>query len=131
MLFIDASFYLALLNHTDNNHGRAMSLGEKYESEDYVTSQMVLGEVLTVGSQRFDRDLTIRFVEEIFRSRTKIVLEKRNLLTRAMEIFKNIKSKNVSWVDCYSFAVMEKLGIKKALTFDKDFARFGPKSLPL
>ena len=131
MLFIDASFYLALLNSSDNNHGGAIAFGEKYGDEDYVTSHMVLGEVLTVGSQRFDRDLAIRFVEEIFRSRTKIVLEKRNLLVRAMEIFKNIKSKNVSWVDCYSFAVMEKLGIEKALTFDKDFARFGPKSLPL
>lgn len=126
MVFIDASFYLSLLNPQDINHQKAIKMGKKYKDEDYVTTQLVLGEVLTVGSQRFDKALTIKFVEEILDSSTKIVLEKPGLIKRAFDLFKKIKSKNVSWVDCYSFAVMEGLKIKKALTFDKDFKKFRP-----
>ena len=124
MIFIDASFYLSLLNPKDNNHEKAIKIGQEYESEEYVTSQMVLGEVLTVGSQRFDKTLTIKFIEEVLKSRTRVVLEKPELIKRAYDIFKKIRSKNVSWVDCYSFAIMEKLKIKKALTFDKHFKYF-------
>ena len=124
MIFIDASFYLSLLNPKDNNHEKAIKIGQEYESEEYVTSQMVLGEVLTVGSQRFDKTLTIKFIEEVLKSRTRVILEKPELIKRAYDIFKKIRSKNVSWVDCYSFAIMEKLKIKKALTFDKHFKYF-------
>lgn len=126
MVFIDASFYLSLLNPKDSNHEKSIEMGKKHKGKDYVTTYMVLGEVLTVGSQRFDKFLTIEFVEEILGSKTKIVLEKADLVKRAFSIFKKIKSKNVSWVDCYSFAVMEKLKIKMFLSFDRHFKKFSP-----
>jgi len=119
MIFIDASFYLSLLNPNDSNHQKAIELSEQHKKGDYATSQSVLGEVLTVGSQRFDKSLTVEFVEEIFKSHTKIVLEKRELVKDAFNFFKSVKSKNVSWVDSYSFVIMKRLGIKKLLTFDK------------
>lgn len=121
MIFIDASFYLSLLNPNDSNHQKAIELSVQHKKGDYVTSQLVLGEVLTVGSQRFDKDLTVKFVEEIFKSHTKIVLEKRELVKDAFNLFKRIKSKNISWMDSYSFVIMKRLGIKKLLTFDKHF----------
>lgn len=124
MIFIDASFYLSLLNPNDSNHQKAIKLSLQCKDEDYATSQSVLGEVLTVGSQRFDKNLTIKFVEEILKSNTRVVLEQQGLIKYGLSFFKKIKSKNVSWVDCYSFAIMKKLGIKKALTFDKHFKRY-------
>ena len=124
MIYIDASFYLSLLSPKDINHKKAIKIGRRYKDEKYITTQMILGEVLTVGSQRFDKPLTIKFVEEVLKSRTRIVLEKPELIKRAFNIFKKIRSKNISWVDSYSFAVMEKLNIKKALTFDKHFKYF-------
>lgn len=126
MVFIDTSFYLSLLNSKDNNHKKAVEMGREYKGGDYVTTYMVLGEVLTVGSQRFDKSLTIEFVEEILKSKTKIVLEKSNLIKKAFNIFKKIRSKNVSWADCYSFAVIKKLKIKRSLSFDKHFKKFSP-----
>lgn len=89
-----------------------------------MTSQAVLGELLTVGSMRYDKELTIEFVEAILQSNTRVVLEKYNLIKRAFSIFKSIKSKNISWVDCFSFAIIEKFKIQKILTFDKDFKRY-------
>ena len=130
MIFIDASFYLSLLNPKDNNHQKAIKIGREHKNEDYVTTQGVLGEVLTVGSQCFDKILTIKFIEEILKSRTKIVLERSDLIKQAFSVFKKIESKNISWVDCYSFAVMKKLDIKKALTFDEHFKKYYSQERP-
>lgn len=123
-VFIDTSFYLSLLNTIDNNHNKALLAGKKHQACQHITSQAILGEILTVGSQRYDRELSIKFVEELIKSETRIVLENIDLVKKSFKIFKKIKSKNVSWVDCYSFAIMSSLGIKKALTFDKDFQRY-------
>lgn len=124
MIFIDASFYLSLLNSKDNNHKKALEIGKEHSGKDQVTTQMVLGEVLTVGAQRFNKPLTIKFVEEIFKSSTRIVLEKPELIKKTFLIFQKIRSKNISWVDCYSFIVMKELKIEQALTFDRDFKKY-------
>jgi len=129
MIFIDASFYLSLLNSKDNNHKQALKIGKKYENESYITSQAVLGEVLTVGSQRYDKPTTIKFIETIIKSQTKIVLEKQEIVDNGLKIFKKARSKNISWVDCYSFAIMKKLKIKIALSFDKHFQQFNKQAL--
>lgn len=121
MIFIDASYYLSLLNSQDSNHKKAVETGLRYKNEVYITSQAVLGEVLTVGSQRIDKKLTISFVDEILKSRTRIILETKEYIDEAFLIFKRTESKNISWVDCYSLSIMKKLKIKEVLSFDKHF----------
>lgn len=121
MIFIDASYYLSLLNSQDSNHKKAVEIGLRYKDEVYVTSQAVLGEVLTVGSQKIDKKLTIEFVEEILKSNTRVIMETKELVDDAFLLFKKNESKNISWVDCYSFSIMKKLKIKEALSFDKHF----------
>lgn len=123
MIFVDASFYVSLLKPTDSNHDNAVALARKLGRASKLTSQAVLGEVVTVGSQRFSKEATIIFIEHILRGRTTTILfETHELVTRAWKIFKTIKSKNISWVDCYSAAIMEAYKIETVLTFDKDFA---------
>lgn len=124
MIFIDASYYLSLLNSQDSNHKKAAEIGLRHKDEVYVTSQAVLGEVLTVGSQRIDRKLTIKFIEEILKSQTRVILETKEFIDEAFLIFKEVESKNISWVDCYSLSIMKKLKIKEALSFDKHFSCF-------
>lgn len=123
MLFIDASAYLSLLNPQDNNHQKAVDLANKYAQKKLVTSQSVLGEVLTVGSMRFDKKTTLKFVEKILQSQTLIVTETQSLITAALDIFKKVDSKNISWVDCYSQAIINHYQIKEVFTFGKDFKK--------
>lgn len=130
MIFIDASFYASLLRENDSNHQNAIAqwrnLGP-YEKK--LTSQAVLGEVATVGSQRYDKRLTVDFIEEVQAGNTTIILESTPLVDRTWEIFKKVKSKNVSWVDCYSLAIIEAYKIEIVLSFDRDFQRLlGMKS---
>ncbi len=124
MIYIDASYYLALLNSQDSNHQKAINLAKKYSAEQLVTSQIVIGETLTVGSMRIDKDLTIKFVNQIYDSGTQIVLESPELVKQAYDYFSSVPSKNVSWADCFSFAVINQMKINQALSFDKDFKKY-------
>lgn len=124
MIFVDASYYISLLKSTDSNHNNALAIAKEHGKAPKLTSQAVLGEVATVGSQRFSKEATIAFIEDILRgSTTTVLFETHELVTRAWEIFKGIPKKDVSWVDCYSLAIIEAYKIKMVLTFDKDLAR--------
>ena len=124
MIFIDASFYISLLKKNDANHEQAVVKWRNLRLyERKMTSQAILGEVLTVGSQRYDKQLTIDFVEEVKAGNTVIILETVALIDHAWETFKKVKSKNVSWVDCYSWTIIQVHKIATVLTFDKDFQR--------
>lgn len=126
--FIDTSAYVSLLISSDSNHKNAIEWSKKLTHYQYITSQAVLGEVLTVGSMRFDKTATIHFVEKILQSSTLIVLEKRTLVAHAWKLFKKTQSKNISWVDCYSHAIIEELQISEVFTFDKGFRKLGKYS---
>lgn len=130
MIFIDSSFYLSLLKKRDSNHEKAVDWWRSIPDDaQKVTSQAILGEVLTVGSQRHDRRLTIAFVDEIHAGNTIIVLETAPLVARAWEIFKEVTKKDMSWVDCYSWAIIQAYKIETVLTFDREFQRLlGTKS---
>lgn len=123
LVFVDASAYLSILNSADTNHQQAMQHAKSLRSADPITSQAVLGEVLTVGSQRYDKATTLLFVEKILNSSTIVVLEDQELVTAAWHIFKTVQSKNISWVDCYSQAIIQKYQITKVFTFDADFRK--------
>lgn len=123
MIFIDASFYIAVLNPQDKLHKRALTLSATILSEEsqVITSYGVLGEVLTVGSMRYNRQAAIDFVTSVLNSEIKIILEDQKLLEAALAVFKKINDKDVGWVDCYSFAIIEEYKVEKVLSFDKDF----------
>ncbi len=120
MIFVDASYYVSLLKPTDSNHQRALAMAKYYEKEELMTSQSVLGEVATVGSQRYNKAATIAFLEGILGTgTTTIILERQELVDRTWEIFKEVTKKDISWVDCYSLAIIETYKTETVLTFDK------------
>jgi len=126
MIFIDTSFYIAVLSPRDKLHKRALMLSATILPEDSqaITSYGVLGEVLTVGSMRYNRQAAIDFVMSILDSKIKIILEDQKLLEAALAVFKKIKDKDVGWIDCYSFAIIDEYKIETALSFDKDFKHY-------
>ena len=131
MIFIDASSYVAILNSYDSLHKKALELSALIftEGNKLMTSYAVLGEVLTVGSMRYNRQASVDFVARIHKSNTEIILEDRQLLEKAFNIFKKIKDKDVGWVDCYSFAIIEHYKIEKVFSFDKAFTKYTKASI--
>ncbi|MBI3576496.1 type II toxin-antitoxin system VapC family toxin [Candidatus Gottesmanbacteria bacterium] len=81
-------------------------------------------EVAIVGSQRYNREATIAFIEGLFHEgTTTVVLETAPVVARAWEIFKQVTKKDFSWVDCYSLAIIEAYKIETVLTFDKELQK--------
>jgi predicted nucleic acid-binding protein len=130
MIFVDSSAYIGILNPLDNNHKKAVALSNllTYESQT-ITSYAVLGEVLTVGSMRYNRKASIDFVRNIFKSKTEIVSENDVLTKKAFKIFQEINDKDVGWVDCYSFAIIDHFKIEKVFSFDKDFRKYAKSEI--
>ena len=124
-VFIDSSAYLSALMLHDPNNKRALEVlaSIKTNKEEIITSHAVLGEVLTVASQKYDRNKGTKFVEDIYESGIDIILESSDLIKKALANFKKIKDKDVSWVDCYSFAIIEAYKIEKVFSFDRDFKK--------
>lgn len=120
MIYVDASFYLALLMPKDQHHDRALELVPTVKQDQKLTSQATLGEVLTVGSQRFNRSAAIEFVEDI-KDSTKLVFEELDLVNEGLTLFKAIQNKNISWIDCYCFAIIKSYQAEKVLSFDQHF----------
>src|SRR4030042_2597054 len=124
MIFIDTNFYVSLENKADSNHANAKeilaSLVQK--NPQFFTTNLVLYETVTVISLRVGREAAIYFKDH-FDPATRILWLNRATETKAWGLFREIRNKNVSFVDCYSFALLKELEIKEVLTFDKDFAK--------
>ena len=131
MIFIDASAYLAIVMPFDSNRQKALRLSKTVFSKEnnLITSNAILGEVLTICSQRHNRQASIDFVSDILKGKTNIVLENKELIEKSFDIFKTIKDKDVSWVDCYSFAIIEYYKVDKVFSFDRDFKKHAKAEL--
>lgn len=127
MIFVDASALISVWDHDNINHKQALnkSIELKKTKQQLSSSNIIIGEVLTVLSMQVNKKKALEFGKEIEKSNLIINFINQDLHQKAWEIFQKIKGKNVSFFDCASFAVMEDLGIKKAFSFDKDFKKYG------
>ena len=123
MIYVDSSVFISYLFAVDDNHARAQELLGNIPVDEMLASYSVVGEVLTVGSQRYDRAVTLSFIQYMFKEQWRCVREDADTLDRTFQIFQTITQKNISWVDCYSVAVMQSMGVRQIATFDKDFKK--------
>lgn len=90
-----------------------------------VTTNFVLAETHALVLARRNRFLAARVLAEIDASPTLVVRAEEGDERRAREIIERYADKAFSLTDAISFAVMERLRIGVALTFDRHFAQYG------
>ena len=125
---MDTSAFLAIENRRDANHRRALAFrDESLEAgEPLVTSDYVLDESYTIIRLRAGHSIAVEFGEAVRASRVlRIESVTPQILNRAWVIFKTFSDKTFSFTDCTSFAVMLRLGLAEAFTFDDDFIQVG------
>ena len=129
-LFIDSSAFVALNNRLDGTHQRAVELNNSLVGKEFrfFTSNFVISESLTMIAQKVSLERAVRFKEEDFRDVDVVKITEAHE-DQAFEIFKHLTSKNISFVDCTSFAVMRSLGITTVFSFDEHFKKMGFKML--
>ena len=136
MTFLDTGFLFALVSKRDAHHSRVVEVFRTLKDlrlvDHLLTTNHVIAETITltrkVGHEEAARLGDQLYGEKLARIHWATPDEER----AAFDYFKRHQDQTYSAVDCLSFVVMEKLGIRDALAVDSDFthrfiARPGPQ----
>lgn len=126
-IFVDTSAYYALTDPHDNNHAAASSMALRLAGEgaDLFTTNFVAAETHGLILNRMDRNTAERVLERLYASTTRIVRAKEGDEAHAREIVRQYQDKEFSLVDAISFAVMERLHLRLAWSYDQHFSQIG------
>ncbi len=126
-LFVDTSVWYAAADSSDAGNIRAKAVLKTDEA--LLTTDHVLLESWTLLRYRVHRKAADRFWESLRSGVAAIECVGPADLETAWQIGLDYSDQEFSIVDRTSFAVMRRLGIMRAASFDNDFAvfRFGPR----
>src|SRR5437588_2429654 len=121
-LFVDAVFWIALLNPRDNLHEQILLVGRSLESDQtrLITTEMVLTELLNAFAERGAalRRAAAELVMQLRRDEnTRIIPQTAAQFEHALQLYRSRHDKEWSHTDCTSFRVMEEQGITEALSY--------------
>src|SRR6202521_5773124 len=125
-LFVDTSIWYAAADSSDLSNARAKAILSA--GEPLVTTDHVLIETWTLIRNRIRRQAAERFWEAMRGGVALVEPVGAADMEAAWQIGIAYRDQDFSIVDRTSFAVMRRLGIERAASFDHDFAifRFGP-----
>ena len=126
-VFVDSSAYYALSDLRSGQHGLAVQRADRVATErrPLFTSNFVLAETHALLLSRLGRAIALDVVTHIAAGSTTVVRVSASDERRAWEIVRLNRDKDISFTDATSFAVMERLHIGAAFTFDSDFEQAG------
>jgi predicted nucleic acid-binding protein len=128
VVFVDTAAFFAIENERDRHHPEALAARDQLMAggERLLTSDYVLDEVYTLIRMRVGHRASIDFGESVRTSRllriepvTPVDFE------AAWRIFRRYDDKPFSFTDCTSFALMERLKVAAAFTFDRNYVEYG------
>jgi predicted nucleic acid-binding protein len=124
-IFVDTSYWIAVLNPTDSLHEFANNLTLTLFPSKLVTSELILNELLNhySGSGSRFREITSNLTCQIQEDENMEVIPiTSQLFASAFQLYAQRQDKAWSHTDC---SIMEELGITEALTYDKHFEQAG------
>ncbi|MEK7525265.1 MAG: PIN domain-containing protein [Patescibacteria group bacterium] len=129
-VFVDTSGFIALVMGGDQFHIAAEAWWAANEN-GLVTSNLVLIELMGwlryMAGAKFARKVARTILEN-----TQMKIERITALDEkaAFGLFDKISGRGLSMVDCTSYVVTRRLGIKTVFGFDTDFSRNGFELVP-
>jgi len=131
-VFVDSSVYLALLDADDEHHSQATEILQELAHARYrqFTTNVLLIESHALILSVLGRTHAAQFLKDMQESNTVVLRARAADEERAKQILFQYDDKDFSFADAISFAVMERLAIRLAFTFDRDFAQYGFTVLP-
>jgi predicted nucleic acid-binding protein len=126
-VFVDTSAYFALADRHDVNHQRATAIngGIVAARLQPFTTNFVVAETHALLLNRVARHTALQVLRAIDSSNTVVVRVSVADERHARVIIERYADKDFTLVDATSFAVMERLRIPIAFTFDRNFAQYG------
>lgn len=125
MIFLDTSAIYALADEADPNHERAKRLLEHAleAEEDLLVHSYILVESAALIQSRLGLEQALRFLHESESFSIHWVTPADH--HKGVDVLRRRRRRKLSLVDCVSFVIMRRLGVKRALAFDPDFEREG------
>jgi len=124
-IFIDTSYFLALVNSRDKYHQTAKTAAALI-TPPFVTSDAVLFELGNALAKPPYRRLGIRTLQQI---RSDVEIEvvhiNSNLFAQTVAFYQSRPDKAWGLTDCSSFVIMQQRMLREALTADKHFEQAG------
>jgi predicted nucleic acid-binding protein len=127
-VFVDTSAFFALANLADRHHAEAVAAYQTaVERDELKTSDHVIVETWYLLRSRLGRAAAMAFWNGINGGVVTIVGVAARDFQRGREIAREWSDQTFSIVDCTSFAMIERLEIRRAFAFDRHFQiiRFG------
>ncbi len=126
-VLIDTSAYFALVVPQDARHLAAATLLERLEQQPthLFTTNFIVAETHALLLARRGRVVASRVLHQLDQSSATIVRVSLRDERQARQIIERYDDKDFSLTDATSFAVMERLRIDVAFTFDRNFAQYG------
>lgn len=128
MIFVDTSFLFPLFSQRDPDHARVRAALDAYRGQRardlFLTTNHVVAETITLIRTTPPRShaAAVRAGERLYEeSFSRVYWSPADDERAAFAYFEQYADKEYSFVDCLSFVVMEKLGIREALALDSDF----------
>jgi predicted nucleic acid-binding protein len=125
-IFVDASFWIALRSDTQKDHRRALELGRSVTAARrvLVTSYLTFAEI-HASFTRLPK-LRRQVISDFTKSHVARILNPEIAdYSSAFELLAQYDDKSFSFCDAVSFAMMRRLGLREALSFDHHFEQIG------
>lgn len=128
-VLVDTGAWYALADTSDGHHKAARAFyAQRAGSAAFVTTDLVLAETLALLSAHLGRPAGVTFWGTLRETKIPVLTPEPADLEAAWHITQAYDDQAFSFVDCATFAMMERLGIDDAFAFDAHFLvyRFGP-----
>lgn len=127
----DTGALLALAMRNDRNHAAAVEFVRRNPQARFVVTELIVSEVATRVRARGGAAHAAALARSLFESRRyELLFIDMDLLRAAVEHLAHFSDKRLSLTDCASFALMDRLGLTSAFTFDNDFRDCGYTMAP-
>lgn len=126
MIFVDTSFWVALVAARDGHHEEARELLQRHGNERLLTTNHVRGEAWTFIRRRHGHRSAVSLLDAMqHSSRASLVFVTPEWEDEALRWLRRRDEQEYSFVDATSFVVMRSSRVRQALTFDHDFTVAG------
>lgn len=126
-VFLDSAGFPALVRQGDAHHLQAEAAWKLISGQraNTFTTNFVIAETHALFLTRLSHAAAVTFLAGIRQSAATIVRVTSDDERRVETIIVKYTDKDFSFTDATSFAVMERLGISTALTYNRDFMQYG------
>jgi len=125
-IFIDTSAFMAVLDRDDTNHPAAKALWEKMVNggDELVCHNYILVETSALILRRLGMD-AVRVFEQDIVPILRIIWVPRDIHEAGVSAHLIAARRTLSLVDCVSFEIMRRTGVRTAFSFDRHFQEYG------